>query len=123
MADKPPYPGVLDDIPEAETLAPPRREPPSPPPELYGGSGDDDQRVGPYDVFKVLTDAPGAKMLEARDAAGQQRLLQLAHVRAPRHGETTRHQLDYLRLVADRTKEMQGDPEVRVLAHGAVERS
>src|SRR5262245_33387666 len=111
MADKPPYPGVYDDIPDAETLSPARREPPSALPPLFGSSTDD-LRVGPYEVFKVLADAPGAKMLEARDAAGQQRLLQLAHVRAPRDGETTRDQLDYLKQIADGTKELQGDPEV-----------
>src|SRR5215208_1760096 len=111
MADKPPYPGVFDDIPDAETIAPStRREPRAAPAMLFGGPADE-LKVGPYEVFKILADAPGAKMLEARDAAGQQRLLQLAHIRAPREGESAKEQLEYLKSIALHTQALQGDPE------------
>jgi hypothetical protein len=111
----------IDPIPDAETIAPigPIHRDQSTTVPI----ADEEAKVGPYDIFKVLVDAPGAKMLEARDAAGQQRLLQLVHVRAPRSEETTKDQLAYLKQIADRTEEAQNDPEVRVLAHGSVERS
>lgn len=112
--------GAPDSIPDAETIAPIgplRRDPSATIPVV-----EEDHKIGPYEIFKVLVDAPGAKMLEARDAAGQQRLLQLVHVRAPREGETTKDQLEYLKLINTRTEEAQSDPEVKVLAHGSVER-
>lgn len=85
-------------------------------------TADEDLRIGPYDVFKRLVDAPGASMVEARDRSGQQWLLQLAHCRPARSSGEEPDWRDYERMISVATQHLSTDPDVKVYAHGAVER-
>ncbi len=78
-------------------------------------------RVGPFEVVRELSDAPGACLVEARDADGERRLLQLARFRAAvDDGERGQRQAEE-RAIARRTAELIGDPDVVVHAHGGTD--
>src|SRR5262245_4065743 len=78
-------------------------------------------RVGPFEVVRELSHAPGALLVEARDADGERRLLQLARFRAAiDEAERARRHAEE-RAIARRTAELIGDPEVVVHAHGGTD--
>src|SRR5262249_46135500 len=86
------------------------------------GSPDEDLRIGPYDVFKTLVVAPAGRFIEARDGAGEQRLLHVVQLRAPRTREEENELAEYVRMVATATAHFDSDPHVRVLGHGTAPR-
>jgi hypothetical protein len=78
-------------------------------------------RVGPFEVVRELSHAPGAILVEARDGDGERRILQLARFRAPAdEGERGRRQAQE-RAIARRTAELIGDPGIVVHAHGGAD--
>src|SRR5687768_7660904 len=87
-----------------------------------GLATDEDLRIGPYDVFRALSEVPGGRILEARDASREQRLLQVARLRAPKSESEERERADLVRAIAQQTSQMSTDVDVRVLVHGDFDR-
>jgi hypothetical protein len=78
-------------------------------------------RVGPFYVVRERSRVPGSTLVEARDADGERRLLQLARFRAPtdevERGERQRLE----RQIAQRTAELVMGADVVVHAHGGAD--
>ena len=79
-------------------------------------------RVGPFEVVREVTRAPGLVLVEARDADGERRLLQLARFRAAHDDEERGARTHHEKQIARRTAELvTTTPSVVVHAHGGAD--
>ncbi|MCK6546490.1 hypothetical protein L6R52_11620, partial [Myxococcota bacterium] len=89
-------------------------------------SGDQDaapagfERLGPFDVVRVLSEAPGATIVEGRDPRGESRLLQVVRCRRATGFDDEAAVDEYVQMVERATGHLASDPDVRVLGHEAV---
>ena len=74
-------------------------------------------RIGPFEVVRQLSRAPGAVFYEARDADGIRRLLQVVHLAAVGEGATLEERTTVEQAASAMTTEVAVD--VPVHAHGA----